>query len=607
MAHLLGAESLHLEYPTRVVFDSVTLGVSEGDRIGVVGRNGDGKSTLLSLLAGRIEPDSGRVTRRRDVTVGMLDQRDDLPDALTVGRAIVGDRDEHTWAGDPRVRDVLAGLVADVPWDATIAELSGGQRRRVALAALLVHDHDILFLDEPTNHLDIEGVAWLATHLKRRWPSGSGALVVVTHDRWFLDEVSTATWEVHDGIVEPFEGGYAAYILQRVERDRMASVAETKRQNLMRKELAWLRRGAPARTSKPKFRMDAAAALIDDEPAPRDTVELTKLATARLGKDVVDLIDVTVEFPPKTVLRDVEWRIAPGERTGILGINGAGKSTLLGLVAGTVEPTAGRVKRGKTVKIATLTQQLDELDAVRDQRVSAVVADKRTTYLAGGKEVSPGQMLERLGFTNAQLSTPVKDLSGGQKRRLQLLLILLDEPNVLILDEPTNDLDTDMLAAMEDLLDGWPGTLLVVSHDRYLLERVCDRQVALLGDGRLRDLPGGVEEYLRLRHAAAERAAVSVADAGRAASRAGSAVAGGGSAGAPSLSPAEAREARKTMARVEKQLARLAQREERLHAAMLASATDHEKVLGLNRELREVVDERESLELEWLEAAELIG
>ncbi|MBN9630414.1 MAG: ABC-F family ATP-binding cassette domain-containing protein, partial [Actinobacteria bacterium] len=498
MAHLLGAESLHLEYPTRVVFDSVTLGVSEGDRIGVVGRNGDGKSTLLSLLAGRLEPDSGRVTRRRDVTVGMLDQRDDLPDALTVGRAIVGDREEHVWAGDPRVRDVLAGLVADIPWDAAIGELSGGQRRRVALAALLVHDHDLLFLDEPTNHLDIEGVAWLASHLKQRWASGSGALVVVTHDRWFLDEVSTSTWEVHDGIVEPFEGGYAAYILQRVERDRMAAVAETKRQNLMRKELAWLRRGAPARTSKPKFRMDAAAALIADEPAPRDAVELTKLATARLGKDVVDLLDVTVEFPPKTVLRDVEWRIAPGERTGILGVNGAGKSTLLGLVAGTVEPTAGRVKRGKTVKIATLTQQLDELDAVRDQRVSAVVADKRTTYLAGGKEVTPGQMLERLGFTNAQLSTPVKDLSGGQKRRLQLLLILLDEPNVLILDEPTNDLDTDMLAAMEDLLDGWPGTLLVVSHDRYLVERVTDQQYAVI-DGAFRHLPGGIDEYLRLR------------------------------------------------------------------------------------------------------------
>ncbi|MFE4949917.1 ABC-F family ATP-binding cassette domain-containing protein [Leifsonia sp. NPDC056665] len=590
MAHLLGAESLHLEYPTRVVFDSLTLGVSEGDRIGVVGRNGDGKSTLLSLLAGRIEPDSGRVTRRRGVTVGMLDQRDALPDALTVGRAIVGDRDEHTWAGDPRVRDVLAGLVADVPWEATIGELSGGQRRRVALAALLVHDHDILFLDEPTNHLDIEGVAWLATHLKRRWPAASGALVVVTHDRWFLDEVSTATWEVHDGIVEPFEGGYAAYILQRVERDRMASVAETKRQNLMRKELAWLRRGAPARSTKPKFRMDAAAALISDEPAPRDIVELTKLATGRLGKDVVDLIDVTVEFPPKTVLRDVEWRIAPGERTGILGINGAGKSTLLGLVAGTVEPTAGRVKRGKTVKIATLTQQLDELEAVQDLRVSAVVADKRTTYLAGGKEVSPGQMLERLGFTNAQLSTPVKDLSGGQKRRLQLLLILLDEPNVLILDEPTNDLDTDMLAAMEDLLDGWPGTLLVVSHDRYLVERVTDQQYAVL-DGAFRHLPGGVDEYLRLRRdRAAAPAAASTVPA---------------PASAPALSGAALRTAEKELASIDRRLTKLAGQVADHHESI--ARHDQSDYVGLGRlteELRTLEGEIADQETRWLELSE---
>ena len=592
MAHLLGAESLHLEYPTRVVFDSVTLGVSEGDRIGVVGRNGDGKSTLLSLLAGRFEPDSGRVTRRRDVTVGMLDQRDELPDALTVGRAIVGDRDEHTWAGDPKVRDGLAGLVSDVPWDATIGELSGGQRRRVALAALLVHDHDILFLDEPTNHLDIEGVAWLAAHLKRRWPSGSGALVVVTHDRWFLDEVSTATWEVHDGIVEPFEGGYAAYILQRVERDRMSAVAETKRQNLMRKELAWLRRGAPARTSKPKFRMDAAATLIADEPAPRDTVELTKLATSRLGKDVVDLIDVTVEFPPKTVLRDIEWRIAPGERTGILGVNGAGKSTLLGLVAGTVQPTAGRVKRGKTVKIATLTQQLDELEDVLDLRVSAVVADKRTTYLAGGKEVSPGQMLERLGFTNAQLSTPVKDLSGGQKRRLQLLLILLDEPNVLILDEPTNDLDTDMLAAMEDLLDGWPGTLLVVSHDRYLVERVTDQQYAVL-DGAFRHLPGGVDEYLRLRR---ERSAAAPSPSVPSAASA---------AAAPALAGAALRAAEKELASIDRRLTKLSAQVAEHHESI--ARHDQSDYVGLGRlteELRTLEGEIADQETRWLELSE---
>lgn len=599
MAHLLGAESLHLEYPTRTVFDSVTLGIAEGDRIGVVGRNGDGKSTLLQLLAGRVEPDDGRVTRRRGVTVGMLDQRDELPSTVTVGHSIVGDRDEHLWAGDPRVRDVLAGLVSDIRWDATIAELSGGQRRRVALAALLVHDHDILFLDEPTNHLDLEGVAWLAQHLKSRWAAASGALVVVTHDRWFLDEVSTTTWEVHDGIVEPFEGGYAAYVLQRVERDRMSSVAETKRQNLMRKELAWLRRGAPARTSKPKFRMDAAATLIADEPPIRDSVELTTLATARLGKDVVDLIDVSVSYPPKTVLRDVEWRIAPGERTGILGVNGAGKSTLLGLVAGTVRADSGTVKRGKTVRIATLTQQLSELDEVQDQRVSAVVAGKRTTYLAGGKEVTPGQLLERLGFSNAQLATPVKDLSGGQKRRLQLLLILLDEPNVLILDEPTNDLDTDMLAAMEDLLDSWPGTLLVVSHDRYLLERVTDQQYAIL-DGRLRHLPGGVDEYLRLRRAqeanGSERAEASTASTPSTASM---------PSPGPALTGAALRAAEKELSALDRRLGKVSDQVAAKHEEL--ARHDQSDYVGLGRlteELRALEGEVADLETRWLELSE---
>ena len=599
MAHLLGAESLHLEYPTRTVFDSVTLGIAEGDRIGVVGRNGDGKSTLLQLLAGRLEPDDGRVTRRRGVTVGMLDQRDELPSTVTVGHSIVGDRDEHLWAGDPRVRDVLAGLVSDIRWDATIAELSGGQRRRVALAALLVHDHDILFLDEPTNHLDLEGVAWLAQHLKSRWAATSGALVVVTHDRWFLDEVSTTTWEVHDGIVEPFEGGYAAYVLQRVERDRMSSVAETKRQNLMRKELAWLRRGAPARTSKPKFRMDAAATLIADEPPIRDSVELTTLATTRLGKDVVDLIDVSVSYPPKTVLRDVEWRIAPGERTGILGVNGAGKSTLLGLVAGTVRADSGTVKRGKTVRIATLTQQLSELDEVQDQRVSAVVAGKRTTYLAGGKEVTPGQLLERLGFSNAQLATPVKDLSGGQKRRLQLLLILLDEPNVLILDEPTNDLDTDMLAAMEDLLDSWPGTLLDVSHDRYLLERVTDQQYAIL-DGRLRHLPGGVDEYLRLRRAQ-EASGSERTDASTASTPSTPSTPSPG----PALSGAALRAAEKELSALDRRLGKVSDQVAAKHEEL--ARHDQSDYVGLGRlteELRALEGEVADLETRWLELSE---
>jgi ATP-binding cassette subfamily F protein uup len=498
MAHLLGAQNLHLEFPTRVIFDSVTIGIDEGDRIGVVGRNGDGKSTLLSLLQGRLDPDGGSVTRRGGIRIGMLDQSDQLPLDQRVCDAIVGDTPEYEWAGNSLIRDVLAGLVADIPWDAVIGDLSGGQQRRVALAALLAGDWDVLFLDEPTNHLDVEGISWLAEHLKTRWATGSGALVVVTHDRWFLDEVSLQTWEVHDRIVEPFEGGYAAYILQRVERDRQASVVEGKRQNLMRKELAWLRRGAPARTSKPKFRIDAANELIANEPPPRDAVSLASMAMQRLGKDVVDLENISVSYGDKHVLRDITWRIAPGERTGILGVNGAGKSTLLSLVAGSITQTSGRVKRGKTVKISVLTQQLDELKDVLEDRVSAVVATKRSTYMADGKEMTPGQLLERLGFTSAQLSTPVKDLSGGRKRRLQLLLILLDEPNVLILDEPTNDLDTDMLVAMEDLLDAWPGTLLVISHDRYLLERITDQQYAVL-DGHLRHLPGGVDQYLQLR------------------------------------------------------------------------------------------------------------
>ena len=393
---------------------------------------------------------------------------------------------------------MIGGLLGDVPWDAVVGTLSGGQRRRVGLAALLVGDHDVIFLDEPTNHLDVEGIAWLAGHLRKRWAQNSGGLIVVTHDRWFLDEVCNYTWEVHDQIIEPFEGGYAAYILQRVERDRMSAASEAKRQNLMRKELAWLRRGAPARTAKPKFRIDAANELIENEPPPRDTVELKQMATSRLGKDVVDILDAGVVYDGRTILKDIEWRIAPGERTGVLGVNGAGKSTLLGLVTGTVKPTSGKVKRGTTVRIASLTQELDELKDVQHERVSTIIGRQRSSYVAGGKEITPGQLLERLGFTSAQLATPIKDLSGGQKRRLQLLLILLDEPNVLILDEPTNDLDTDMLAAIEDLLDSWPGTLLVVSHDRYLIERVTDQQYAVM-DGHFRHLPGGVEQYLELR------------------------------------------------------------------------------------------------------------
>jgi ATPase subunit of ABC transporter with duplicated ATPase domains len=600
VAHLLGAEALHLEYPTRVIFDSVTLGLNEGDRVGIVGRNGDGKSTLLKLLSGRIEPDGGRVTRRRGVTLGMLDQADTVDSSLTVAQAVVGGIDEHVWAGDAKIRDVIAGLLSDFDWNAVVGTLSGGQRRRVALAALLVGDWDVIFLDEPTNHLDVEGIAWLAEHLKRRWPAGSGGLAVVTHDRWFLDEVSTATWEVHDRIVEPFEGGYAAYILQRVERDRMSAATESKRQNLMRKELAWLRRGAPARTSKPKFRMDAAAELIADEPPPRDTVSLTQMATARLGKDVVDLLDVSVSFDDKLVLKDVEWRIAPGERTGILGVNGAGKSTLLGLVTGTVQPTTGRVKQGKTVKIASLTQQLSELEDVWNDRVSEVIGRQRTSYIAGGKELTPGQLLERLGFTSAQLSTPVKDLSGGQKRRLQLLLILLDEPNVLILDEPTNDLDTDMLAALEDLLDSFPGTLLVVSHDRYLIERVTDQQYAVL-DHRFRHLPGGLEQYLALRKSGAESAASAASDQKATDARA-------AGAAKPALNGAELRNAQKELASLERKIAKYTEQIDALHVRI--AEHDQSDYVGLGTLTAEVAPlERQIADFEtrWLELSELLG
>jgi len=598
MVHLLGAEGVGLEFPTRTVFDAVTVGIDEGDRIGIVGRNGDGKSTLLKILAGRLQPDAGQVTRRGGVTLGMLDQSDTLDPDLTVADAVVDGRAEHEWAGEARIRDVIAGLLGDVPWEGRIGDLSGGQQRRVALAALLTHDWDVMFLDEPTNHLDVEGVAWLAGHLKTRWPANRGGLVVVTHDRWFLDEVCTTTWEVHDRILEPFEGGYAAYVLQRVERDRMAAASEAKRQNLMRKELAWLRRGAPARTSKPKFRIEAANQLIENVPPVRDKVALSQLATTRLGKDVVDLEGVSVTYGDRDILTDVTWRIAPGERTGVVGVNGAGKSTLLGLVAGTVTPTSGRVKTGKTVKIAVLDQRLVGLDDVMDDRVSAVVARQKASYVSGGVELTPGQLLERLGFTNAQLSTPVKDLSGGQKRRLQLLLILLDEPNVLILDEPTNDLDTDMLAAMEDLLDTWPGTLLVVSHDRYLLERVTDQQYAVL-DGRFRHLPGGVDQYLELR-AAASRSARDVPTSGASGARA----AGGPARREPAagLSGAERRGVEKELAATERKL-------EKTNDAIAAAKVELDAVdpsdyvaLGARQTaIAELEAEAAALEEQWLE------
>lgn len=598
MAHLLGAEALHLEFPTKVVFDGVSLGINDGDRIGVVGRNGDGKSSLLRMLAGLQEPDSGRVTVKGGVTVGVLSQTDALDDDEIVSHAVVGDALEYEWAGNAKIRDVIGGLLADLPWEARVGDLSGGQRRRVALAHLLSGDHDVLFLDEPTNHLDVEAIAWLAEHLKRRWPANQGGLFVVTHDRWFLDEVANYTWEVHDRIVEPFEGGYAAYILQRVERDRQAATIEAKRQNLATKELAWLRRGAPARTAKPKFRIEAANELIADVPEIRDKVALQSLAVSRLGKDVVDLLDVDVAYGDHTVLTDVEWRLAPGERTGILGVNGAGKSTLLGLITGTTTPTAGVVKRGTTVKVATLTQRMDELDQYMNDPVRVVVGGLRTSYAFGTgsktQELTPGQLLEKMGFQSAQLSTPVKDLSGGQQRRLQLLLILLSQPNVLILDEPTNDLDTDMLAALEDLLDNWPGTLIVVSHDRYFLERVTDQQYAIL-DKKLRHLPGGVDEYLQRR--AAQQSGGSGASAAPAAA-----------AKPAGLTGKQAHEAKKAMSSLERRFQKM--RQNAATAKNSLASMDQNDYAAIGEKMTQITtweDEADVLELEWLELAEKLG
>ncbi|MGN6637084.1 MAG: ABC-F family ATP-binding cassette domain-containing protein [Oryzihumus sp.] len=611
MANLVSVERASLALGTTLVLDVVSLGVNGGTRIGIVGRNGGGKSTLLKVLAGDQGVDEGRVTRTGDLTVGMLSQVDTLDPAATIHQAVLGDRPEHVWAGDPRIRDVLDGLLGGVDardvggLEATFGPLSGGERRRLALAALLVADPDLLLLDEPTNHLDVEGVAWLARHLATRRIGPGTAVVAVTHDRWFLDAVATTTWEVAEGQVHSYEGGYAAYVLAKAERERVASVTADRRANLLRKELAWLRRGAPARTSKPKFRLDAASALIADEPPPRDDVSLMRFATTRLGKDVIDLVDASVAVDHRVLLDTVTWRLAPGERVGIVGVNGAGKSTLLRAVSGDVPLAAGTRKVGKTVSLAFLTQEVRELERFADWRVIEAIEDVKAFTTLGDKEVSASQLATRLGFTGSRQRTRVSDLSGGERRRLQLLRLMMAEPNVLLLDEPTNDLDIETLTSLEDVLDGWAGTLLVVSHDRYLLERMCDRQVALLGDGKVRELPGGVEEYLALRHAAEAAAGGSASGATAAPTSVSATASGGTPAGGPSA--AEVREARKEMARVEKQLTRLAEREERIHADMAAQATDHQAVLELNAKLREVVDERETLEMAWLAAAEVAG
>ena len=622
MAILLGCDSVHLEFPTKLIAQDVTLGVNEGDRIGIVGKNGDGKSSLLGVLSGAVPPDAGRVTRRRDVTVGVLGQRDALDSASTVHRAVVGDLPEYEWAASPRIRQILDGLIADVPWEGLVGELSGGQRRRVDLARLLIGDYDVLMLDEPTNHLDMRTINWLAEHLKSRWQRGSGAMLVVTHDRWFLDEVCTSMWEVHDGCVDPFEGGYSAYILQRVERDRMAAATEERRRNMARKELAWLSRGAQARSTKPKFRVEAARELIADVPPVRNELELKRLAVSRLGKQVIDVIDVDAGYEngaaedgsgapasSRSVLSDVTWLIGAGDRYGLLGENGAGKTTLLNVIQGKLSPRRGRVKIGSTVRFGVLSQQLDELKPVEDDTIREVLARGKRYVMVEGKETSPEKLLERLGFTQQQMWSRIKDLSGGQKRRLSLLLTILEEPNVLILDEPGNDLDTDMLALVEDLLDSWPGTLILVTHDRFLMERVTDQQWALIG-GTLRHVPGGVDEYLRLTEGLSAGGSARPQAPGF----------NGGQGGDPNpsnapqtgaqgpqngLSNAERQRLKKEVASLERKMGTRRTKVEELERGMFdIDPTDFAALTAQQDAVAAARDELDELEMAWLEASE---
>lgn len=621
MAHLLGVENLRIVVGSRTLLDGVTVGIEDGTRVGVLGPNGAGKSTFLQALSGQREIDGGRITRAADTRVAILNQSDNFPPGISVRQAVHGDAAEHVWASNPAVRDIHAGLLADVDLAADVDTLSGGQRRRVALAHVLTQDAQVVVLDEPTNHLDVEGVDWLARHLQKRFDStrGDGALVVVTHDRWFLDAICNRVWEVVPGVdpgngrpqipgrIELYDGGYAAYILARAERARQAEVAAAKRENLLRKELAWLRRGAPARTSKPRFRIDAAEALIADVPPPRDSVEITRMATARLGKRVIDLENVSVSYPApgggeNQVLREVTWRLAPGERVGIVGVNGAGKTTLLRLLQGTQKPTSGRVRTGQTVDVVTLSQTTHELDQISELRVVEAVAAVAEHVTVGGKDLSASQLVERLGFTRQRAWTRVGEISGGERRRLQLLRLLMAQPNVLLLDEPTNDLDTDTLASIEDILDTFPGTLVVVSHDRYLLERVTDHQLALLGDGHLRDLPGGVEQYLELRRqqltaaSGAAGATSATAEAKNAPSQ--------GEQGA--LNGAQRHAAAKNLARLERQLDKVSAQIAKLHADMEAASADPGRVndlIELGKQLSQAQERQADIELEWLEAA----
>ena len=651
----IGLEHVSLSFATKNIFNDATIGVNEGDRIGIVGKNGDGKSTLLRLFAGSQTPDEGRVSKRSGIAVGFLNQYDSLDDNATVRQAALDNREEYEWASQTSSREIVQTLLNGISLESHIGDLSGGQRRRVDLARLLLRDWDILLLDEPTNHLDMLTIHWLAEHLKKRWNSSQGALLTVTHDRWFLDDVCKSMWEVHDAVIDPFEGGYSAYMLQRVERDRQAAVRETRRRNLARKELAWLSRGARARSTKQKFHVKAAMELIFDVPPIRNTLELKKMATSRLGKQVVDLIDVThiwEQKPEQTtsesvsleitvdnsetqqndtsaavkktitgkrVLNDVTWLIGPGDRFGIVGENGVGKSTLLSIIDGTLSPTLGRVNIGKTVKFAVLSQRLEELEPLGKYTIKEVLSRYKTSYIIDGKETTPGQMMEKLGFESAQLMSRIRDLSGGQKRRMQLLLLLLDEPNVLIMDEPGNDLDTDMLAVMEDVLDTWPGTLIVVSHDRYLLERVTDSQFALL-NGKIRHLPGGVQDYIDIC-----QGKIANIDSGNVFGTAGTfgtnkangSKNGNNSDNAENNNSAEdpaaakaariaKREARKKMTSIERKLAKLATAKEEIQAEMAAhDPSDYAGLNEINTRAMELEEQIGEFEMQWLELSEI--
>ena len=609
MGILIGLEQVSHEWPGKQVLRRQTIGINEGERIGIVGRNGDGKSTLLELVARVIEPDDGTITYRNNITVGMIGQEDHLNDGDTVGHAIVGDRPAYLWASDPTIRAIIEELLVDIDWDGLVGALSGGQRRRVDLARVLVGDWDVLLMDEPTNHLDLHAIRWLAEHLKRRWQAGQGALLVVTHDRWFLDEVCEHMWEVHDGVIDPFEGGYSAYIQQRVERQRQAAVMEERRQNMLRKELNWLAHGAKARTSKPKFRIDAAMELIANDPPLRNPIELKRMAVGRLGKQVIEMDGVCAGYEGNEVLHDISWLIGPGDRYGILGENGAGKTTLLRVMTGAMEPSRGTRKIGASVKFGVLSQQLEGLSEFDDWRVQELLGRHKRYLVVDGKTQSPEQLLERLGFERREFSTFVKDLSGGQRRRLAILCVLMEEPNVLVLDEPGNDLDTDMLAVLEDLLDTWPGTLLIVSHDRYLMERVTDDQFALL-DGHVRHVPGGVDEYLALLD---ERNKTQVKLEGSS----NNSVLGSSSRGEPTLdepkatssnlSNTERRTLKKRFDAISRKLEKVSGRPDELRAELAAlDATNYQALLDKQAEIDAAEREVEDLETEWLELSDIL-